>query len=91
MRTKKETGVEQIRLTVHEESELYNYFRGMTYEEDKDLLGLGFRKKEDAGYEALKNHMCHTYMSFILSGLSDEPGCQMRKLTIILYKAPHGN
>ena len=72
MRTKKETGVEQIRLTVHEESELYNYFRGMTYEEDKDLLGLGFQKKEDAGYEALKNHMCHTYMSFILSGLSDE-------------------
>ena len=50
----------------------YRYFRGMTYEEDKDLLGLGFRKKEDAGYEALKNHMCHTYMSFILSGLSDE-------------------
>lgn len=31
MRTKKETGVEQIRLTVHEESELYNPF-------DEELL-----------------------------------------------------
>lgn len=50
----------------------YTYFRNTTFEEDKDLLGLGFRKKENAGFETLKNHLCHTYMSFILSELSDE-------------------
>lgn len=50
----------------------YRYFRNVTFEEDKDLLGLGFRKNENAGYETLKNHLCHTYMSFILSELSDE-------------------
>ena len=50
----------------------YRYFRDMTFEEDKDLLGLRKKKKENAGYETLKNHLCHTYMSFILSELSDE-------------------
>ena len=50
----------------------YRYFRNMTFEEDKDLLGLGFRKKKKAAYETLKNHLCHTYMSFILSELSDD-------------------
>ena len=50
----------------------YRYFRDVTFEEDKDLLGLGFRKKENAGYETLKNHLCHTYMSFILSELSED-------------------
>lgn len=50
----------------------YRYFRNMTFEEDKDLLGLEVRRKENAGYETLKNHLCHTYMSFILSELSDE-------------------
>ena len=50
----------------------YRYFRDMTFEEDKDLLGLGFRKKDHAGYESLKNHLCHTYMSFVLSELTDE-------------------
>ena len=50
----------------------YSYFRNTVFEEDKDLLGLGIRKTESMGYKALKNHLCHTYMSFILSGLSDE-------------------
>ena len=50
----------------------YVYFRGMTFEEDKDLLGLGLKANESAGYRALKNHLCHTYMSFILSELSDQ-------------------
>jgi len=49
----------------------YSYFRDMSFEEDKDLLGLGFRRTENLGYTALKNHLCHTYMSFILSELSD--------------------
>ena len=44
----------------------------MTFEEDTDLLGLGFRQTESLGYKALKNHLCNTYMSFILSELSDE-------------------
>ena len=50
----------------------YTYFRNMTFEEDKDLLGLGLRQTESLGYKALKNHLCHTYMSFILSELTDE-------------------
>ena len=50
----------------------YVYFRDMTFEEDKDLLGLGLRQTESLGYKALKNHLCHTYMSFILSELTDE-------------------
>jgi hypothetical protein len=44
----------------------------MTFEEDKDLLGLGLKQTESLGYKALKNHLCHTYMSFILSELSDQ-------------------
>ena len=50
----------------------YTYFRNMTFEEDTDLLGLGLRQTESLGYKALKNHLCHTYMSFILSELADE-------------------
>lgn len=50
----------------------YTYFRNMTFEEDKDLLGLGLKQTESLGYKALKNHLCHTYMSFILSELSDQ-------------------
>ena len=50
----------------------YRYFRNMTFEEDRDLLGLGLTQKDHAGYRALKNHLCHTYMSFVLSELSDE-------------------
>lgn len=50
----------------------YTYFRNMSFEEDKDLLGLGLRQTESLGYKALKNHLCHTYMSFLLSELSDE-------------------
>lgn len=50
----------------------YRYFRDVTFEEDKDLLGLGFRKKENAGFETLKNNLCFTYMSFILSELSED-------------------
>lgn len=50
----------------------YRHFRNMTFEEDKDLLGLDIKKKESVEYEKLKNHLCHTYMSFVLSELSDE-------------------
>ena len=50
----------------------YRHFRHMTFEEDKDLLGLGLRETESLEYMALKNHMCHTYMSFVLSELSNE-------------------
>ena len=32
----------------------------------------GFKKTESLGYRKLKNHLCHTYMSFILSELTDE-------------------
>ena len=49
----------------------YTYFRNMSFEEDRDLLGLKLRRTETLGYKALKNHLCHTYMSFILSELSD--------------------
>ncbi|MBP3217708.1 MAG: hypothetical protein J6M46_04990 [Lachnospiraceae bacterium] len=50
----------------------YTYFRGMTFEEDTDLLGLGLQQSEGLVYKALKNHLCHTYMSFLLSELTDE-------------------
>ncbi len=50
----------------------YTYFRNVTFEEDRDLLGLGLKKTESMGWKALKNHLCHTYMSFILSELTDE-------------------
>ena len=50
----------------------YRHFRHMTFEEDKDLLGLGLKETESLEYMALKNHMCHTYMSFVLSELSNE-------------------
>ena len=54
----------------------YRYFRGVSFEEDKDLLGLSRREKDDPGYNALKNHLCHTYMAFMLSELTDEAiGC----------------
>ncbi len=49
----------------------YRYFRGTTFEEDKDLLELRLRETETLSYKALKNHLCHTYMSFLLSELSD--------------------
>ena len=52
---------------------VYEYFRGRTFEEDTSLLGLGFAGHgEFKSYEVLKNHLAHTYMSFILSELSDE-------------------
>lgn len=50
----------------------YTYFRNVAFEEDRDLLGLGMKKTESMGWKALKNHLCHTYMSFILSELTDE-------------------
>lgn len=49
----------------------YRYFRGMDFEEDTDLLGLGFRENATMSYKALKNHITHTYMSFLLSELAD--------------------
>ena len=51
---------------------VYRYFRDMSFEEDVDLLGLSLRETESLGYAALKNHLCHTYMSFLLSELTDE-------------------
>ena len=51
---------------------VYRYFRGMAFEEDTDLLGLGFKETESMGFKALKNHLAHTYMSFMLSELTDE-------------------
>ena len=51
---------------------VYTFFRNLGYEEDTDLIGLGLRKKEGLGFKALKTHLCHTYMSFILSELTDE-------------------
>ena len=50
----------------------YESLRSVPFEEDKDLLGLGLRQTESLGYKALKNHMCHTYMSFLLSELTDQ-------------------
>lgn len=50
----------------------YQYFRHLTFEEDTDLLGLGLKETESLGFKALKNHLCHTYMSFILSRLTDK-------------------
>ena len=49
----------------------YRYFKGKDFKEDKDFLGLGLGKTESAGYKTQKNHLCHTYMSFILSELAD--------------------
>ena len=50
----------------------YQYFRRIPFEEDTDLLGLGIKETESLGFKALKNHLCHTYMSFILSRLTDK-------------------
>ena len=50
---------------------VYRYFRGMSFEEDTDLLGLEIKKTESLGFKALKNHLAHTYMSFIFSELTD--------------------
>lgn len=51
---------------------VYDFFRGRTFEEDTDLLGTGLKESESLGFKALKNHLCHTYMSFVLSDLPDE-------------------
>ena len=51
---------------------LYQYFRRIPFEDDNNLLGTGLREGESLGYKALKNHLCHTYMSFLLSGVQDE-------------------
>ena len=49
----------------------YQYFRNLTFEEDTDLLGLGLLETETLPYKLLKNHLTHTYMSFLLSELTD--------------------
>ena len=52
---------------------IYEYFRDRTFEEDTSLLGLGLvGPKQFKTYAALKNHLAHTYMSFILSELPDK-------------------
>lgn len=51
---------------------VYRYFRKRSFEEDHDLLGLRFPETESMGFKALKNHLAHTYMSFILSELDEE-------------------
>lgn len=51
---------------------VYEYFRGIPFEEDTDLLGLGLKQTESLSYRKLKNHLAHTYMSFILSEQTEE-------------------
>ena len=51
---------------------VYRYFRGVNYKEDKNMLGMKLTEKGDPGYQTLKRHLCHTYMSLLLSVLPDE-------------------
>ncbi len=51
---------------------VYEYFRGISFEEDTELTGLGLKETESVSFKVLKNHLAHTYMSFILSELTDE-------------------
>ena len=51
---------------------VYRYFRNIGFEDDTDLSGLGLRETESLAFAALKNHLCNTYMSFLLSELADE-------------------
>ena len=47
----------------------YRHFRGTTFEEDKDFLGI--KTEESKEYRTLKHHLGQTYMSFLLSELTD--------------------
>ena len=51
----------------------YTYFRGVAYEGDDDPVGFGITRISDPDFaRGLKNHLAATYMSFILSDLSDD-------------------
>ena len=51
----------------------YNYFRGVPFEDDNDPIGLGITTIDDPTLaKGLKNHLLATYMSFIISELSDD-------------------
>lgn len=51
----------------------YEYFRGVAFDDDNDPVGFGVTRIADAALaEVLRNHLAATYMSFILSELSDE-------------------
>ncbi len=51
----------------------YAYFRGVEFEQDDDPIGLGITRISDPALaEVLRNHLAATYMSFIVSELTDE-------------------
>jgi hypothetical protein len=51
----------------------YRYFRGVAFEADDDPVGLGVTRIADPALaEVLKNHLAATYMSFIVTELTDE-------------------
>ena len=51
----------------------YEYFRGVAFEDDDDPVGFGVTRISDSALaQVLKNHLAATYMSFIVSELSDE-------------------
>lgn len=51
----------------------YQYFRGVAFEEDDDPVGLGITRISDSALaEVLRNHLAATYMSFIVSELTNE-------------------
>lgn len=51
----------------------YHYFRGVPFDQDSDPIGLGITRIDDPALaEVLKNHLLATYMSLIISELSDD-------------------
>ena len=51
----------------------YQYFRGVAFEDDDDPVGFDVTRIADPALaEILRNHLAATYMSFIVSELSDE-------------------
>ncbi len=51
----------------------YEYFRGVAFEDDDDPIGFGVTRISDPALaEVLKNHLLATYLSFMVSELSDE-------------------
>ena len=50
---------------------VYEYIKEETFEEDKYFFGVPLRKMESSTHKAYKNHISRTYLSFILSELSD--------------------
>ena len=53
--------------------EAYKYFRGVAFDDDNDPIGFGVTAISDPALaNVLKNHLAATYMSFIISELTDE-------------------